>query len=51
MLIKRKKVVFQNSTKDRMTHLNISVAAKRLRDNKTDYLKSVEISRQSLQKY
>ena len=33
MLTEQKEFFFQNSTKDRTTYFNISVAAKRLRDN------------------
>ena len=31
--LKKKKKVYQNSAKDRITHLNISVAVKRCSDN------------------
>ena len=35
---KAQKKIFRNSTKDRMTHFNISVAVKRRRDNKASLL-------------
>ena len=43
MLAKNKKNCFQNSTKDKMTHFNISVTVKRRRYNST-YFKNYNLA-------